>query len=273
MKKIIRTLIVILIVYIVIGTSFGIRTVSKAYEVKSEKINSEINVVQISDFHSLEKYDEVIYITKQDVPDVIVLTGDILTNTKTEKSTLKFIKELIDIAPVYYVNGNNDNPGGIYKKFKEEMIKIGVTVLENEYVDIKINDQEIRIIGTLDNSYATILSDNKKNADEITETLTALVDDSKYNLVLSHRPQYFDEFVNSGADLVLTGHTHGGMIRVPIINKGSVLPDQKLFGEYDYGLYEKDGTTMIINSGTTTKNYVPRLYNPKEVVKVTIKPE
>ncbi|MFV0425246.1 MAG: metallophosphoesterase [Bacilli bacterium] len=271
MKKVVRGLLAILIIVIIIGALFGIKTVKKVYEVESDKISHQINIVQISDFHSLKNYEEVVYLSSNALADFIVLTGDIFTNSNNYESTVSFIKELTQIAPVYYVNGNNDNPDGMYKQFKTEIKKLGVTVLENEGVNIKINGQELRIIGIYDNPYSTAFTENNREAKEIEDTLNDLIDKDKFNVVLSHRPQYFPQYVESGADLVLTGHTHGGMWMIPAINQGLIAPDQGFIPEYDYGMYDEKNTTMIINSGCTTRNYIPRLYNPKEVVKIELK--
>lgn len=271
MKKIIKIIIILMVVYVAIGIIFGVQTVTKKYEIESDKIDTQIDIIQISDFHSLKNYEQVLYITTNQKPDIIVLTGDIFTDSDSLDETVKFVEEIADVAPVYYINGNNDNPNGMYTKFKEEIEDLGVIILENESIDIEIDGQEIRIIGILDNARATLTSENKEKSEETTNTLNELIDESKYNIVLSHRPQYFEEYVKSGADLVLTGHTHGGMMRIPFLNKGLISPDQGFFAKYDYGIYEEENTTMIINSGTTTQYYIPRLYNPKEVVVIVIK--
>lgn len=271
MKKILRAILIVIVAYIIIGVAFGIKTVTKVYDVESKKISNQVNIVQISDSHSLEDYQEVVYQTIQKSPDIIVLTGDIFTDSDKYDVSVALVEELSVIAPTYYVNGNNDNPGGEYAQFRKDISNLGVVVLENDSIDIEIKGQDIRLIGILDNPYATLYSENKRDAEEIRKTLEAHLSDERYNIVLSHRPQYFDVYVESGADLVLTGHTHGGMFRVPFINKGFILPDQGFFEEYDYGLFNESDTTMIINSGCATKYYVPRLYNPKEIVLVQLK--
>ncbi len=271
MKKVVSGILAILVIVIIIGTLFGIKTITKVYEVESNKITNQINVVQISDFHSLKNYEEVVYLSSNALADFIVLTGDIFTNSSNYESTINFIKELTLIAPVYYVNGNNDNPNGMYKEFKSEIKELGVTVLENEGVDIKINGEKLRIIGIYDNRYSTAFTENNREVKEIETILNGLIDKDKFNIVLSHRPQYFSQYVESGADLILTGHTHGGMWMITIINQGLIAPDQGFIPEYDYGRYDKENTTMIINSGCSTSYYIPRVYNPKEVVKIELK--
>ncbi len=271
MKKVFKFFAGVISIIFIIGLAFAFSTITKVYEVDSDKIENQINIVQISDSHSFKNFEKVVYKTSQISPDIIVLTGDIFTNSNNFDETISFVSELVEIAPTYYVNGNNDNPSGDYLDFRKEIVNLGIVVLENDSIDINIKDQEIRLIGILDNPYATLFDENKRDANDIRNTINNHLSEDKYNIVLSHRPQYFDVYVETGADLVLSGHTHGGLFRVPFINKGFILPDQGFFEEYDYGLFNENGTTMIINSGCATKGGVPRLYNPKEVVKIEIK--
>lgn len=271
MKKLLRVIILILVAYILIGLLFGLKTVTKVYNVESDKITAGVKIVQISDSHSFENYSDVVYQTKNANPDIITLTGDIFTDETKLDQSVDFVTELNTIAPVYYIKGNNDNPKGKYHEFASKIEKEGVTILEDDYRDVIINNQEIRIIGIDDNSYSTIFSKNKTQSERITNLLASLYDESKYNIVLSHRPQYFEEYVQTSSDLVLTGHTHGGMIRFPFINEGLITSDQGLFAKYDYGIYKNKNTTMIINSGCASRGYIPRLYNPKEVVILNLK--
>ncbi len=271
MKKIIRTVIIAIIIYILLGIAFGVKTITKVYTVESEKIQTQINIIQVSDFHSQSDYEETLYQVKSQNIDIIALTGDIYTSSEEYTSTLEFVKELNELAPVFYVNGNHDSTTQNYKEFINEIEKLGVTVLSDTYEDIVINNQEIRIIGILDNPYSTLYKENYKDSESITKTLEENLDEEKYNIVLSHRPQYFEEYTASGADLVLSGHTHGGIIRFPVVNAGAVIPDQGFLAKYDYGMFEEENTTMIISSGVATSYNIPRIYNPKEIVKIEVK--
>ncbi|MFV0498490.1 MAG: metallophosphoesterase [Bacilli bacterium] len=271
MKKILKLFVILIVIFILIGFAFTIRTITKVYRIDENKINDDINIIHISDFHSLKKYQEVIYQTINANPDLITLTGDIYTNSDNYEETVNFIHELVGIANVYYVNGNNDVTTNKYNNFINEISKLGVVVLQDEKIDITINSQQIRIIGLSDNPFSTIFNDNRSNAKAISKVLEKNISEKHYNIVLSHRPQYFTQFVESGADIVLTGHTHGGMVLIPFINQGLIAPDQGIFPEYDYGKFSKKNTTMIINSGCKTEYYIPRLYNPKEVVKIELR--
>ncbi len=266
--KFIKKLLIVILLILIIGYILGINTINTKYFIKTDLINNQIKITQISDFHSIEKYEKILYITKTDAPHLIVLTGDIFTKDSKLDSTVKFVEELTEIAPVFYVNGEKRSEN--YSEFKEEIIELGVTVLEDEKKDVIIEGQMIRLIGINDTSYTTLFSENLDEADNIKKTLENNIDKTKFNIVLSHRPQYFKTYVDSGANLVLTGHTHGGTVKVPVINKGLHAPDQGFNPKYDYGIYEEENTTMIVSSGVAPIYHIPRFYNSKEVVSITI---
>lgn len=273
MKKFLYFLLFVFITIILIGTLIGNNIITKGYII-DDIIDEELNILHISDFHSngnTSDVEKILYISKSTNPDLVVLTGDIIDGFDNYNSTLDFVEELSKLAPTYYSRGNNDNQGGLYKQFVSDLGKIGVVVLRNEYSDITINNQEIRIIGLNDNANNDLFGINYKNKEVYNNVLKEAVDENKYNIVLAHRPHYFNTFVRNDVNLALTGHTHGGQIRVPFVNKGVIALDQGFFPDYDYGEFTKDDTTMIINSGTTNSVMLPRLFNPKEVVLITVK--
>ncbi len=265
MKKKLRFVLLLFIIILVIGYALGINYTLKVYSLTSSKLESSYEIVHISDLHSSSDTDDILYLVTDKSPDLIVLSGDIFANRENLQLTLEFVETLTTVSEVIFVRG--DSEASAYLEIKKELKLLGVTVLEDNYIDI---NEEIRIIGISDNSYTTLLTNNYENEKRIEQVLESHVDESKYNIVIAHRPHYFDTYKLSSADLVLSGHTEGGKMRIPIVNQGIIVPDQGFFPKYDYGKYESNDTVMIINSGCSNSSIVPRLFNPKEVVIITI---
>ena len=95
--------------------------------------------------------------------------------------------------------------------------------------------------------------------------------EESFNLLLIHAPDNFEDYARLGFDLVLCGHTHGGQWRIPGLLNGIYAPGQGLFPKYAGGLYEKDGTTMIVSRGLAKEStYIPRIFNRPELVIIDI---
>ncbi len=94
-------------------------------------------------------------------------------------------------------------------------------------------------------------------------------DNDKYTLLLSHRPELFEVYVKCGADLVLSGHAHGGQFRLPFVG-GLVAPNQGLFPEYDAGLYTEGNTNMVVSRGVGNSILPFRFNNRPEVILIEL---
>ncbi len=268
MKKLIRLLLIITVLILVVGYAIGNKLITTVYVFESDKVEEPVTIIQLTDFYdNLNDLEEVLYVVTSQSPDYVVLTGDIFYDEENYEQIFKFIKNLTEVSTVIYIRGHSDSQNNQYRDLKHELTINNVVVLENDYVDF----DNIRFIGIEDNSFVTFLNDNNEQALEIESTLSTLIADDKYNIVLSHRPQYFEQYYNANSDLVLSGHTNGGGIRVPFTSIGLMASDQGFLPEYDYGLFEKDQTKMIINAGLSENAFLPRFYNPKEVVLIRIK--
>jgi len=146
---------------------------------------------------------------------------------------------------------------------------LGVTVLEDEQIILEKNAEAICLIGVDDPSFQTdyLLGDTATVMNTKLKTLTS--EDNAYTVLLSHRPELFDTYVERGVDLVLSGHAHGGQFRLPLIG-GLVAPNQGLFPEYDAGLYAFDGTNMIVSRGIGNSIIPFRFNNRPEVVLIEL---
>lgn len=222
-----------------------------------------MKILQISDLHNQtfgKGQQTLIEKIKAETPDIIVITGDIVDQKKFDLQPVQdLVSSIVSVAPVYYVSGNHEAWSGRYEEVKSVLIKAGVVVLENESVAIKRMDESIRLLGLQDPAFNS----------EMSISVNEQVMEGDFTMVLSHRPEFMDEYVNSDYDLVFCGHAHGGQFRLPFIG-GVIAPNQGLFPEYDAGVFHKSDTTMILSRGLGNSIIPVRLFNLPEIVVVTL---
>ena len=199
-----------------------------------------------------------------------MITGDLIDSTKTNVDiAIDMIKEIIEIAPVYYVTGNHEARTNEYDNLKSQMIELGVKILENEAQEIQLNNSTINILGINDPSFykeSDILDSKivKNNMENIQ------YNEDNFTILLSHRPEVFKIYVEKNIDLVFTGHAHGGQIRLPFIG-GIIAPNQGTFPEYTDGIYREKDTTMVVSRGIGNSIIPFRVNNRPELMIVELK--
>lgn len=245
------------------------------YTITNESIPEYFNnfkIAQISDFHNTKNKtltkDLVDEIKKQN-PNIIVLTGDLIDANKIDIDTsINFIKEIKDISPIYFTTGNHEASISKYNTLKEKLEENNVIILESDCIQIKINESEINLIGIDDPRFIndSFIEDKEIIKNEISNTK---YNKDNFTILLSHRPEVFATYVENNIDLVLTGHAHGGQIRIPFIG-GLVAPNQGLFPKYTSGIFEEENTEMIVSRGIGNSILPFRINNRPELVIVTL---
>ena len=261
-KLIIIVLIIILIVYNQVQISkFKINKVT----IQSEKLNSEIRISQITDFHS-NKHINIVKIVEsmeEFKPHIIVLTGDII-DTKTEDLSIAFA--LVDLVtsvgkPIFFVEGNHEGQNPKKNEFLLGLEKKGVIILDNKTKMVDIEEEKIRLIGL---GFFAQKADFQKVLDKATKDI--------YDILLSHSPNRPIKYLDDRIDLVLSGHTHGGQVRLPFIG-GLVAPGQGFFPKYDKGLMQvESGPLLYIDSGLGNSLLPIRFLNSVQISEITINP-
>ena len=233
-------------------------------------------IAQISDLHSVNNWFQadkksLLRKLKKNDPDIIVMTGDMVDNDDQKKKTItyEFVEECTKIAPVYYVTGNHETT---LKKsldaFLESINDIdNVQVLRNKTVEIVKDDDRLVILGIDDPALL-------KHNTTIRKTICGLKQgyENEYVILLAHRPERIDDYVNNDVDLVFTGHSHGGQIRIPFVG-GVFAPNQGLWPKYTSGVIDKDDIKMIISRGvgnSTSMFAKIRFNNSPELVIATL---
>ena len=229
---------------------------------------SGFRIVQVSDLHNKDFKGRLIRKISSLNPDIIVITGDIIDSRHTDTDiALKFAENAVNIAPVYYVTGNHESRlKDIYPEFRESLENLGVTVLDCRSVTLEKNGDEIVLAGMNDLTFygSSTLDENTIVFKEMLNNLGREKGD-RTGILLSRRPEIFDTYVESGFEVVLTGHAHGGQIRLPFVG-GILTPNQGFFPEYDAGLYQKENTSMIISRGLGNSLFPFRIGNRPEII-------
>ena len=245
------------------------------YEIVSDRIPeafSGFRIAQVSDLHNAEfgeGNEKLIELLSQTDPDIIVITGDLIDSRHTDiEIALGFARQAIKLAPVYYVSGNHEARVREYEDLKMSLVEVGVIVLEDQKVQIKRDGESIYILGIDDPSFQEdyLFGDSGSVARQAIENLQNESDG--YTVLLSHRPELFDLYVDTGMDLVLTGHAHGGQFRLPFVG-GLVAPNQGFFPKYDAGQFTENTTTMIVSRGVGNSIIPLRFNNRPEIVLLT----
>lgn len=271
----------------VIGTIFFILLIwtvwsNKALMVSTISISSShipaafsgFRIAQVSDLHNSEfgkNNTELLKLLSESRPDIIAITGDLIDANHTDVGiALGFAQESVRIAPTYYVTGNHEAASPQYDTLKAGLEEAGVIVLEDEAISLERGGETIALLGLADPDFM-VKGDmfGEVPAMVSTKLKNLIGDESGYTILLSHRPELFETYVDGGIDLVFSGHVHGGQFRLPFIG-GLVAPNQGLFPKYDAGLYTDGGTSMVVSRGIGNSIIPFRFNNRPEIVLVEL---
>ena len=210
----------------------------------------------------------VIKLIEKEKPDIIVITGDLVDSNKTNIDIAqKLVGTLTGIAPCYYVTGNHEAwLGEQYQELESILLDEGVAILHDRAVQLIKNTESIQLAG-LDDPDFTDRAPLQQSMIKTKINNMNLTDN--YCVLLSHRPEAFEDYVSENIDLVLSGHAHGGQFRLPIIG-GIVAPNQGLSPKYDAGLYSENYTTMVVSRGIGNSIIPIRFNNRPEIISVEL---
>ena len=259
-------------------TAFWQGLTVRTYTEATDKMLSSIQIAVITDLHDStygrEQKNLIKAIQKQN-PDLILLVGDIADDERPHDATEELLSVIGAEYPCYYVTGNHEYWSGEVETIKDMIRSYGITVLEGDTEIVQIGDQKIRLCGVddpdgFDSTYNTD-HDKTESWQEQFDACKAQTGDNIYSILLSHRPELVEEYQDSGFDLVVAGHAHGGQIRIPGILNGLYAPNQGFFPKYAGRRYELGNTVMIVSRGLS-KSRLPRVFNPPELIMVNIEP-
>ncbi len=182
--------------------------------------------------------------------------------------------------PIFYGNGNHEyrlrlHPeiyGDMYTKYKEALAEAGVQPLENQKVPFTAKGLSMEIYGyELPEHYYKKFCRSTLHREDLEKTF-GKPDPEPFSILLAHNPIYFDSYAGWGADLTVSGHLHGGIIRIPGIG-GVITPQVKLFPRYDAGHFKREGKNLVVSRGLGTHTVNLRIFNPAELSVIRLKGE
>ena len=276
----IAVLLLALIAAELIWSNYAI-TVSR-YELSSEKVGGGFRIVALSDLHCREFGAGNRRLLKKiaaEQPDIIVLAGDIFgcdANEKQVERTLAFVSAAVEIAPVFYGMGNHEYKymDQIDYSLAERIAETGAKILDGSYIDMELNGSDVRL-GGYEGFYVTahMNSSDPEQQKKDWDFFKDYEDTDRLKVLINHIPTSWLDWNYRNrreVDLVLSGHYHGGNVRIPFVEQGIYAPYVKWFPPYTKGMFEGEKATCILTTGLAGGAHLPRFFNPPEIVVVDI---
>ena len=262
------------------------------YKYKTTKVSKRIRLAVVADLHGVEfgkDNSRLIDALERESPDLILIPGDFITAERDQVyqkmgyplSAARTLHRLAELAPVYYSYGNHENRLArekmkmrehVWKWYRKEADKAGVHFLKNESALVSVDGDLLEISGLdIDFSYYAKLVDIQMRDGYIESLLPKKKKEDALQILLAHNPAYFEQYLSIHPNLIISGHTHGGLVRIP--GYGSLLsPELKLFPDYDAGRYDREGASMFVSRGLGTHGYPIRVCNRAELMLIDLEP-
>lgn len=234
-------------------------------------------ILHISDLHNKNFHGRLINKMKEINPDTIVITGDLIDRRRTNLNIAKeFIENSVKIAPTYYVSGNHEQLSEHYAELKEILNNCNIINLDDSYETINKSNSKIGIVGIAAPVLVKIEETTEFNNNDsyIKNKLKDLTKNLRtdFNILIAHRPEQIHIYKKFDLDLILSGHAHGGQIRIPFIG-GILAPNQGFFPKYSEGMHKEGSSSMVISRGLGNSTFPFRIFNRPEIVVVDLKKE
>lgn len=249
------------------------RLILRTYTVVSPKLTAEVRLAVVTDFHSSDNADDVVAMVTSCAPDAVLLVGDLFdddTQNRPTERTLSLMRQLSALYPCYYVSGNHEAWTGEMDALYQQTEEAGVTVLRMSSGVLTVRGQRIALCGIPD-PYEMVFSGAPDTEEQLRQALED-VDSADFTVLLAHRPELLAKYAQFPVDLVVSGHAHGGQVRIPGVLNGLYAPNQGWFPKLAGGAYTQDGTTLIVSRGLAVRTRLPRIFNRPEVVLVRCVP-
>lgn len=276
------TIAVIVIVFLIINIVDMNRFTVRKYRVESEKIKAPCTIVFLSDLHDksygrrnaklIREIDEI-------GPDLVLCGGDMIVASpgKKNENAIALVKDLAEKYPMFYAFGNHEYRAELYPDkygtmFQDYMSAIGecnIKFLRN--TSAYDEEERLYISGLeIEREYYKRFKTYPMAEDYVQGKLGEACE-TKFHIVMAHNPEYFQRYAQYGADLYLSGHIHGGVVRLPFVG-GCASPAIRFFPKYSDGLYKLNGKKMIVSCGLGSHTIPIRIFNPGELTVISLKP-
>jgi len=268
----------VLLLFFILWMIWGNATIQISHlTIESEQLPEEFNtfkIAHVSDLHNKNWGDRLIQPLQEENPELIVITGDLIDSQRIDLNVaLEFIEEAKEIAPIYFVTGNQEAVSEDYPALKAGLLAQGVHILENQMASLHIGESEVLLIGLEDPLFMVDEHPVIEHPEIVYNDLQNRRNDFEgFTILLSHRPELFDLYTENNIDLVLSGHAHGGQFRIPFLG-GVYAPDQGFFPEYTTGIYTEENTNMVVSRGLGNSVIPVRFNNRPELIFLELKNE
>lgn len=249
----------------------NLRLTVTRYEPKFAELPPEFDgftIVQVSDLHNArfgEAQEKLITAIRAENPDMIAITGD-LFHTADRESAFTLLKRAAELAPCYYVSGNHEQR---FADFRSAIVPVleefGVSVIDDKIVKLVRDGAQITVIGLSDPT-----SDRTTPPEKLTDEKLSRLEEDGFTLLLSHRPELFSVYARHNISLALTGHAHGGQVRIPFTRRGLFAVHQGWLPKYTEGIFVENNTKMIVSRGLGNGTVCPKFNDPPELVVVKL---
>jgi len=269
-----RALAVLALLFVLLLLDSNFRLVTTRVEVTSPRIPPEFDgfaVAHLSDVHAAvfgRDNKGLIEKVRRAGPDAIAITGDLINNKDDLEIVEPLLHALVQIAPVYYVTGNHEGASGAVRELFALLKDTGVRALRNEY-DVLEKGGVRLILAGIDDPNGPY---DMPKPEEVLPRIRQKEGDGPYLILLAHRNKYLPRLAPYGVDLILSGHAHGGMIRLPFTD-GLIGPSREWLPEYTSGLYEMGGAKMFVSRGVGNRTGFPRFLNNPELAILVLRSE
>lgn len=259
----------------------------KTYEISTNKIKKEerpLRLVMLSDLHNRlwgEGQTQLLDAIDSLSANLILCAGDMVIGKEQAEMTnaITLFQGLAKRRiPILYGNGNHESRmrqqlgiyGRQYQEYARKLKNLGVHILENETYSMKFGTARLKIYGyELPLKYYRKLCMIPYDTHDLLQKFGGTREHA-FHILLAHNPVYFETYAKWGADLTLSGHLHGGIIRIPGVG-GLITPQAKFFPKYDRGIFEKDGKYMVVSAGLGEHTIPIRICNPPQLICIIVK--
>lgn len=246
------------------------RMIIRTYTVETDKLEAPVRLAVVADFHGCDYGKDAACLVQAMAdlqPDAVLLPGDIFDDDLPWDDSSALVFSLGQHWPCYYVSGNHECWTNRLEEIEGILTEAGVTVLNQTCAVLEVNGQRLNICGIPD-PYA-----NAETETNLNRAADGIIPEA-YTILLAHRPELIGKYAANGAfDLVVSGHAHGGQVRIPGLLNGLYAPNQGWFPPYAGGQYRVEDTTMIVSRGLAREStMLPRVFNRPELVLIELRP-
>ena len=265
-----KVLLALVVLYGLLNLGGKVRLVTRTYEIEDARISSEVRIAVVSDLHGArygKNQSRILSALDQANPDAVLLLGDIFDEHNHNEESYVLLDELSGKFDCYFIFGNHEYKSGEIEQIRSALTQAGIPILSGTDTTLNVNGTRVQIFGIDD-----ILGGSVKQQKQLASAAEKCSDDV-FSILAIHAPNGVESYLSYGFDLMLSGHTHGGQIIIPSIMNGLYAPGQGLLPKYGGGRYDFDDQTLIISRGLARKPlWLPRVFNPPELVLVDLKP-